>query len=88
MAVKSILARCSLSGKRPNDDHYIIDRKYRRFAAPFTSGPVEEIVNIGSEQELAEIFGRPNDLTMSIGLLQHSILHTAVYSEDSSCYIH
>ena len=30
-------------------------------AAPFTSGPVEEIVNIGSEQELAEIFGRPTE---------------------------
>ena len=30
-------------------------------AAPFTSGPVEEIVNIGSEQELAEIFGKPTE---------------------------
>ena len=30
-------------------------------AAPFEQGPVEEIVNISSERELADIFGNPND---------------------------
>ena len=30
-------------------------------AAPFEQGPVEEIVNISTERELAEIFGKPND---------------------------
>ena len=31
-------------------------------AAPFESGPVEEIVEIASERELADRFGKPNDL--------------------------
>ena len=30
-------------------------------AAPFELGPVEEIVEISSERELAEVFGKPND---------------------------
>ena len=30
-------------------------------AAPFEQGPVEEIVNISSERQLAEIFGKPNE---------------------------
>jgi hypothetical protein len=30
-------------------------------AAPFTKGPVEQIVEISNERELAEIFGKPND---------------------------
>ncbi|AOV60936.1 tail sheath monomer [Synechococcus phage S-CAM22] len=30
-------------------------------AAPFEQGPVEEIVNISTERELAEVFGKPND---------------------------
>jgi len=30
-------------------------------AAPFTKGPVNEIVQISSERELAEVFGKPND---------------------------
>ncbi len=30
-------------------------------AGPFEEGPVEEIVNISSERELAERFGKPND---------------------------
>lgn len=30
-------------------------------AAPFEQGPVEEIVNISSERELAEVFGKPNE---------------------------
>ena len=30
-------------------------------AAPFEQGPVEEIVDISSERELADVFGKPND---------------------------
>lgn len=30
-------------------------------AAPFTKGPVEEIVEIANERELADTFGKPND---------------------------
>ena len=30
-------------------------------AAPFELGPVEEIVNISTERELVEQFGKPND---------------------------
>ena len=30
-------------------------------AAPFESGPVEEIIDISSERQLAEVFGNPND---------------------------
>jgi len=30
-------------------------------AAPFVKGPVDEIVQIASERELAEVFGKPND---------------------------
>ena len=30
-------------------------------AAPFELGPVEEIVDISSERELADVFGKPND---------------------------
>ena len=30
-------------------------------AAPFTQGPVEEIVEIASERSLVNIFGEPND---------------------------
>ena len=30
-------------------------------AAPFELGPVEEIVDIASERELADVFGKPND---------------------------
>ena len=30
-------------------------------AAPFDIGPVEEIVEISSERDLAEQFGKPND---------------------------
>ena len=30
-------------------------------AAPFVKGPVNEIVQIASERELAEVFGKPND---------------------------
>ena len=30
-------------------------------AAPFTKGPVEQIVEVSNERELAEIFGKPND---------------------------
>jgi hypothetical protein len=30
-------------------------------AAPFTKGPVEQIVEVSNERELAEVFGKPND---------------------------
>ena len=30
-------------------------------AAPFELGPVEEIVQVSNERELAEQFGKPND---------------------------
>ena len=30
-------------------------------AAPFENGPVEEVINIANERELAERFGKPND---------------------------
>ena len=50
-----------VSGKRPDDNHYFIHRKCGCIAAPFEQGPVEEIVDISSERELAERFGKPND---------------------------
>lgn len=31
------------------------------FAAPFTKGPVEQIVEVSNERELTEVFGKPND---------------------------
>ena len=47
--------------------------------APFESGPVEEIVEIASERELADRFGNPMIITMSTGLLHPSSSHTVVF---------
>ena len=33
-------------------------------AAPFAQGPVEEIVEIGSERSLVNLFGEPDDLSL------------------------
>ena len=30
-------------------------------AGPFESGPVEEVVDISTERQFAEVFGKPND---------------------------
>ena len=41
-------------------------------AAPFELGPVEEIVEVSSERQLAEQFGEPNDYNYEYCLLYTS----------------
>ena len=44
------------------------------FVGAFTSGPVNQMVTVGSEKELAEIFGKPDDTTAKYFLTAASFL--------------
>ena len=44
------------------------------FVGAFTSGPVNQIVTVGSEKELAEVFGKPDDTTAKHFLTAASFL--------------
>jgi len=45
-------------------------------AAGFPQGPVEEIIPIGSEQELVNFFGNPTQITLRHGLLPPTSCNT------------
>ena len=44
------------------------------FVGAFTSGPVNQIITVGSEKELAEVFGKPDDTTAESFLTAASFL--------------
>ena len=50
-------------------------------AAPFELGPVEEIIEISNERQLAERFGNPNDANYEYWYLLHNSFPTAVSSK-------
>lgn len=44
------------------------------FVGAFTSGPVNQVITVGSEKELAEVFGKPDDSTAKYFLTAASFL--------------
>jgi len=48
-------------------------------AAPFELGPIEEVVQISSERELVERFGKPNEYNYEYWFTASQFLHMVVF---------